>query len=84
MIDFILELAKVEEKTVTLEELAQEPPAAAAAQGAQAAQGSGAGITEQPLPRGRKGCSLPISRSARHLAGWTPDRFRLSMGLPPT
>ena len=31
VIDFILELAKVEEKTVTLEELAKEPPAAAAA-----------------------------------------------------
>ncbi len=27
VVDFILELAKVEEKTVTLEELAQDPPA---------------------------------------------------------
>jgi trigger factor len=31
VIDFILELAKVEEKTATLDELTQEPPAAAAA-----------------------------------------------------
>ncbi|HEY2621093.1 MAG TPA: trigger factor [Acetobacteraceae bacterium] len=31
VIDFILELAKVEEKTVTLEELSQEPPVTAAA-----------------------------------------------------
>ena len=31
VIDFILELAKVEEKTVTLEELAKEPPVTAGA-----------------------------------------------------
>jgi len=33
VIDFILELAKVEEKTVTLEELSKDPPAAEAAEG---------------------------------------------------
>jgi len=37
VIDFILELAKVEEKTASLDELTQEPPAAATAQDASAA-----------------------------------------------
>ena len=75
VIDFILELAKVEEKTVTLEELAAKPTAAASRQTRRRAGGGGRG----PAPAARGAPSL-----TGHLAGWSPDRFRLSMGLPPT
>jgi len=49
VIDFILELAKVEEKTVTLEELAELPPVAEAAA---AGQGEDTPPPPNPLPQG--------------------------------
>ena len=39
--------------------------------------------TRRSRRRRRRGRAEPRS-SHRHLTGWSPDRFRLSMGLPPT
>ena len=75
VIDFILELAKVEEKAVTLEELAELPPVA---QEAAAGQGEDTAPSPNPLPQGEGGASWILIDT---LAVWPvgmPARIRLS------
>ena len=97
VIDFILELAKVEEKTVTAGGTVAEPratwrsrrppsgPQPPAEAEASATVRAAATLADAPVDRPRGG---EVSRGMRPAQldwpSWSPDRFRLSMGLTPT
>ena len=90
VVDFILELAKVEEKTVTAggtgrASRSRRPVAGDAEAGGRSQapdRRAGAVPLRDPLPQAEGRTSEPTALG--RLASWSPDRFRLSMRLTPT